>query len=175
MKEVVVIKPFKFLNLWVKHHQFQQVVWEAWKIDFLGNPFTKFHAKMKKVKKALYRWSRMTYKNLFEKVAIPKGIISNIESQFKFNPSQKNNQDLKKSEVELARFQAIQEDYWRQKSSLKWFKDGDRNTNFFHSVVKDRRKRLHISEICDKSGNGLAYRTRLEKLLLKSTRTYFLR
>lgn len=32
---------------------------------------------------------------------------------------------------------------------MKWFSDGDRNTIFFHSYVKERRRRLQINEIQD--------------------------
>lgn len=29
---------------------------------------------------------------------------------------------------------------------MRWFEDGDRNTKFFHSYVKERRRKLNISE-----------------------------
>lgn len=67
--EEMVIKPIKFLIFWVKHPQFQEVVKQAWSIDFMGNPFIEFHAKLKKVKKFLAEWNRKTYENLFEKLS----------------------------------------------------------------------------------------------------------
>lgn len=57
--------------------------------------------------------------------------------------------ELKKVDAKLVRYYCIKEEFWKQKSSLKWFKDGDRNTKIFHFVIKDRRKYLHISEIQD--------------------------
>lgn len=35
---------------------------------------------------------------------------------------------------------------------MKWF-EGDRNTKFFHSHVKGRRKKLNISEIQSEQGD----------------------
>lgn len=38
---------------------------------------------------------------------------------------------------------------------MSWFMEGDRNTKFFHSYVKGRRKRLCIQNIEDKQGRML--------------------
>uniref|UniRef100_A0A0V0HAW3 Putative ovule protein n=1 Tax=Solanum chacoense TaxID=4108 RepID=A0A0V0HAW3_SOLCH len=35
---------------------------------------------------------------------------------------------------------------------MKWFNEGDRNTKFFHSYVRGRRKKLHIESIKDIRG-----------------------
>lgn len=109
-----------------------------------------FHAKLKKVKRALMQWSKKTYGNLFERVATLEDVIGVRESQFEINPTKENNMKLKKAEAELTRYYAIEEEFWKQKAGLRYFKDGDRNTKFFHSVVKGRWKRLYISEILDK-------------------------
>jgi len=36
---------------------------------------------------------------------------------------------------------------------MRWFKDGDRNTKFFHNYVKGRRRKLFISEITTAQGD----------------------
>lgn len=41
----------------------------------------------------------------------------------------------------------IEKEYWKQKSCMKWFTDGDKNTKFFHAYVKGRRIKLHVKEI----------------------------
>jgi len=50
-------------------------------------------------------------------------------------------------EVELKNYLRIEEDFWRQKAGMKWFSEGDMITKFFHSYVKGRRKKLHLSAI----------------------------
>ncbi|KAH0757835.1 hypothetical protein KY290_021328 [Solanum tuberosum] len=42
--------------------------------------------------------------------------------------------------------------FWRQKAGIQWFSEGDRNTRFFHSLVKGRRKRLSLSRIIKEDG-----------------------
>lgn len=47
----------------------------------------------------------------------------------------------------------IKEKFWEQKAKIRWFSDGDKNSKFFHSYVKGRRKKLYITEINDRQGN----------------------
>ncbi|KAK4723823.1 hypothetical protein R3W88_026602 [Solanum pinnatisectum] len=61
-------------------------------------------------------------------------------------------EELHRMEVELKKFLKIEEEFWRQTAGMKWFSNGDKNTKFFHSYVKGRRKKLHISEIENDQG-----------------------
>lgn len=47
------------------------------------------------------------------------------------------------------------EDFWGQKSHLKWLKEGQGNTKLFHDSVKHTQQRLYIHKIVDPSGNLL--------------------
>lgn len=55
-------------------------------------------------------------------------------------------------EAELKRFLKLEEEFWKQKSSMTWFVHGDNSTKLFHSYVQGRRKKLHIFEISDEQG-----------------------
>ncbi|XP_058746296.1 uncharacterized protein LOC131619189 [Vicia villosa] len=46
----------------------------------------------------------------------------------------------------------IKENMLIQKSRLKWLNDGDSNSKYFHRVMKERRRRNHISSIVTRSG-----------------------
>lgn len=51
------------------------------------------------------------------------------------------------AQAKLAQALSIEEDFWRQKSACKWLQEDDRNTKFFHNLVKSNRKKAHIRVI----------------------------
>ncbi|XP_059285202.1 uncharacterized protein LOC132038567 [Lycium ferocissimum] len=150
----VIIKPFKFLNFWVQHESFHKVIKQHWCIDFEGNPFTKFHHKLKKVNNALRNWSKNTYGNIFQQIASLEEVIKVHEEQFESSPIVQNRERLHKG-ADLSRFLHLEKLFWKLKSGLTWFQDGDRNSKFFHAYVKRRRKKLRVDNIQNANGNWL--------------------
>ncbi|XP_019258573.1 PREDICTED: uncharacterized protein LOC109236798 [Nicotiana attenuata] len=55
----------------------------------------------------------------------------------------------------MIRYLALEEEFWKQKAGMLWFKDGDRNTKFFHVQVKGRRKKLQLKRIKDNMDNWI--------------------
>ncbi|XP_070011257.1 uncharacterized protein [Nicotiana sylvestris] len=144
---VPIKRSFKFLNFWTKNPTFKNTVAENWTADFNANPFTLFNHKIKKVKKALSIWSKATFGNIFEKIASLEEVVLVHEAQFELNPSFQNRERLMKVQAEFIKYLTLEEEFWKQKSRLSWFKDGDRNTKFFHAQVMGRRKRLELKRI----------------------------
>ncbi|KAH0757746.1 hypothetical protein KY290_021239 [Solanum tuberosum] len=117
--EVPIIKPFRFMNFWSRHQQFKKIVEDSWKIDFVGNPFLEFHAKLKNVKKALSAWSKEVFGNVFQQIAMLEDIIKVREAQLQIHPSADNRAALNKVEVELKNYLRLEEEFWRQKAGMK--------------------------------------------------------
>lgn len=46
--------------------------------------------------------------------------------------------------------------YWRQRAKTHWYRDGDRNTNFFHASTTARKKVNHIISLDDDAGNKIS-------------------
>lgn len=57
------------------------------------------------------------------------------------------------AQAELKIYLHYEEEFYRQKSSVQWCEEGDRNTKFFHSMVKGRIKKLYLSRIQMKDGS----------------------
>ncbi|KAH0744967.1 hypothetical protein KY290_032960 [Solanum tuberosum] len=153
LEEEVTSRPFKFLNFWTRHPQFQQIVEENWRIDFVGCPFIEFQAKLKKVKGALAKWSNATFGNIFQKVTTFEDEVKVKEIQLEINATEENRADLKRAEANLKKILYLEEEFWKQKAGMRWFQDGDKNTRFFHNYVKGRRKKLHLAEIQMEQGD----------------------
>ncbi|XP_027171890.1 uncharacterized protein LOC113771513 [Coffea eugenioides] len=47
--------------------------------------------------------------------------------------------ELQRAQGKLNRALAVEELYWHQKARVKWIRSGDRNSKYFHAVVKQRR------------------------------------
>ncbi|KAG5580813.1 hypothetical protein H5410_051440 [Solanum commersonii] len=57
-----------------------------------------------------------------------------------------------KAQAELKNYLHFEEEFWRQKASMQWFSEGDKNSKFFHSIVKGRRKKMHLKRILKVDG-----------------------
>ena len=61
--------------------------------------------------------------------------------------------DLEEGEVERKKAQAkchalhIEEQFWSPKPRVKWLRSGDRNSKFFHAIVRQRRVQGMIHKI----------------------------
>ncbi|XP_075082595.1 uncharacterized protein LOC142166874 [Nicotiana tabacum] len=130
-------------------------VQENWLTHSVGNPFIMFQNKLKNVKKALADWSKETFGYIFKQIAALEDVIKVHEVEFELNPTTQNKAKLHKVEADLTRLYHLEEEFWRQKDGLQWFKYGDRNTNLIHAHVKGKRKRLQVSKILDNNGNWI--------------------
>ncbi|XP_059301819.1 uncharacterized protein LOC132053730 [Lycium ferocissimum] len=85
------------------------------------------------------------------KVATLEEVIKVHEAEFE-HPTKANRVRLQKVQADLIRVYAVEEKFWKQMAGLQWFKNGDRNTKFFHAYVNGKRKRLQIKKIQDQNG-----------------------
>ncbi|GKF37576.1 hypothetical protein Tco_0114334, partial [Tanacetum coccineum] len=51
-----------------------------------------------------------------------------------------------------------EEKFLFQQAKIEWLSDGDRNTKFFHTILKERANRNGIDIICDEKEDANAYR-----------------
>src|SRR4051812_49342619 len=49
----------------------------------------------------------------------------------------------------------IEESLWKQKANIRWLKEGDTNTSFFHHTVQNKRQKLSIHRIRGLAGQCL--------------------
>lgn len=119
---------------------------ETWNsVAFSGNHMQTVMLKLKGVKKALVRWNK-------EVSCDVNGTVSQFSMQLQRIQENIANggvtQKLLKEEadvhVKLSQAMNLQEQYWRQNSRLKWLRDGDRNTKFFHAYAKIKVAKAYI-------------------------------
>ncbi|XP_060178276.1 uncharacterized protein LOC132608235 [Lycium barbarum] len=167
------IKPFRFLNFWIQHASFKEVVSQNWKTDFMGSPYLAFKHKLKNLKGALAKWSRETCGNIFEQLIIREEVVKVKEQFFEEQPSIINRIVLQKAQAELKKYLHLEEQYWKQKAGFSWFTEGDKNTNFFHNYVTGQRRKLQLNRIQDGSGNWLETREEILEEAISFLRKHF--
>ncbi|XP_059305557.1 uncharacterized protein LOC132057113 [Lycium ferocissimum] len=142
-----------FLNIWVDHEDYLTVMQEAWESHQEGNPLHVLHQNLKLVCGTLSCWSRTAFGDFYEEPKRLESLIKTLEQDFINNNTPKNRMELSRAKAEYTRFLKIQEKVLSKKARVKSLEEGDTNSAFFHSVIKDKRKRLSIQKIKDQDGN----------------------
>lgn len=70
-------------------------------MDKVGNSFWLFKDKLQNVKKALSKWSRDIYSDIFQQLAIRKYIMSIKENIFEEQPTEQNKVVLQQAHAEM--------------------------------------------------------------------------
>lgn len=52
---------------------------------------------------------------------------------------------------------------WKKKSRIRWLKEGEKNTKFFHRSTIQRRMHNHITILNNSQGDKLEYHENIEK------------
>ncbi|KAH0722859.1 hypothetical protein KY290_005517 [Solanum tuberosum] len=100
-------------------------------------------------------------------------VIKVQEAQFERVPSVTNRENLRKSQVALKKKLHREEEFWKQKAGMQWFKEGERNTKFFHTIVKGRRSRLRVNQIQNNEGEWLEDQEDIEEATIEFYRRQF--
>ncbi|XP_027082498.1 uncharacterized protein [Coffea arabica] len=99
-------------------------------------------------------WNKQSFGNVFDAVREAEAGVLRAEAVVENETSEKAQIELQRAQAELTRSLAIEEQFWRQKARVKWLRSGDRNTKYFHAVVKQRRVHEMIHRIRKQMGNG---------------------
>ncbi|XP_059306487.1 uncharacterized protein LOC132057922 [Lycium ferocissimum] len=108
---------------------------------------SRLHQKLNLVSKKLRDWSRTTIGNVFDHVKKWEDKVQVLEDLELFDNGGQDREDLNRTHVEYIRWKAMQDSILKKKSQMKWFEEGESNTRYVHSVIRDKRRRLHIHRI----------------------------
>ncbi|GKE26448.1 RNA-directed DNA polymerase, eukaryota, reverse transcriptase zinc-binding domain protein [Tanacetum coccineum] len=128
--------PFKFHNYLTAKDDFIPVVRRVWNVKINGFSMFSLVSKLKFLKKPL---RKLNFKqgNLFENVVRLKAKLAVAQSSMTADPHN-NALRVEKLRVLKAYKAALKDDelFLRQKAKVEWLEAGDRNSKYFHNVVK---------------------------------------
>ncbi|GJR91055.1 RNA-directed DNA polymerase, eukaryota, reverse transcriptase zinc-binding domain protein [Tanacetum coccineum] len=143
---------FRFANYVADKEEFLDVVREGWNHDVRGCHMYRVVQKLKVLKKPLNQLNWQNG-NLFEKVNILKEKLKEAQSEVDADPF---NFAKRENAVNLGNeYSKSAEDELKlvhQKAKIRWLEEGDRNTSYFHNILKARKHKSRIESIYCEDG-----------------------
>ncbi|XP_071902615.1 uncharacterized protein [Coffea arabica] len=134
---------FHFDARWLQYFEVEGVVRNAWNRQIEGSKGFKVAKKVKECRNALTRWNKGINSNSKKEIKKLKEELEKIQIASGGNKSTMAD-ELKKLLIDAYK---KEEQFWHQKSRIKWLKEGGHNSAFFHTCVATRRKKNRISKI----------------------------
>ncbi|XP_049360162.1 uncharacterized protein LOC125824856 [Solanum verrucosum] len=88
------------------------------------------HSPLKRVSKALSKWSKDSYGDIFRQIDTLAEVVQNHEQEFENNPTSTNRERLQTVQADSINLYAVEEKFWKQKAGMQWFVDGIETQNF---------------------------------------------
>ncbi|CAN6691397.1 unnamed protein product [Malus baccata var. baccata] len=153
-------RAFKFEAFWAKENDCDQVVRSCWNRQDPNEILVRWMKKINDCKSSLIRWSR----NKFKKRGL---LIQELLHQLQeLQRDWRSNIEVIKQKSQLVdELRAQEESYWMQRSRVRWLREGDANTKFFHNSTLQRRRCNQIIKIKDELGNWVEQPGRVRKLV----------
>ncbi|GKA90452.1 RNA-directed DNA polymerase, eukaryota, reverse transcriptase zinc-binding domain protein [Tanacetum coccineum] len=142
-------RAFRFANFIADKPEFLGVVDKEWNIETDGCEMYKLVKKLKAMK---FHMKKLSWKNrnLFERVECWKDKLIQVDKD-------SHNAALKVEEAntikEYNNAMKDEEKFLYQQAKITWMSDGDKNSKFFHAVIKGKMHRNRIDLVCDEKGD----------------------
>ncbi|OIT07895.1 hypothetical protein A4A49_63152, partial [Nicotiana attenuata] len=149
------IRYFKFLNCWTENATFLPLVQEVWNKQVCGNPIWIFHQKIKALCAALSKWSRQEYGNIFSRAKEFEEKVRKAEEISAQSNKESDRIVAHELTAQYVKYLKTEEAILKQKTQLQWFKEGDANSKYFHSLIRGRRRKLYIHKIKNEDGEWI--------------------
>nr|XP_027082374.1 uncharacterized protein LOC113704698 [Coffea arabica] len=146
---------FRFLNFWTSREDFLPIVRDSWKQPCSGSPLQVLCCKLKRLQGAVQVWNRVVFGDIFQAVRQKEEEVRLAEIRMESDGSEAARVQLHLAQGRLRAALRVEEVFWKQKARVRWLQEGDRNTKFFHSVVKHRTVRSIVHKIRNDRGEWI--------------------
>jgi exonuclease III len=142
-------RSFKFEAKWQLDEEFNDIVKEAWNGGLEGaTGIQTVHNKLATCQKNFVRWSGAKYRSAEKTI---KEKTKELEA-LQINEDAGNWTDITRLKKEIEFIMEQEDVKWKQRAKQNWYRNGDRNTPFFHAWADHRRRINHINNIVDEEG-----------------------
>ena len=107
-----------------------------------------FQQKLKHLKGKIKYLNHTSFGNIFQGKATLELEMKQLQQKIITNGRSEDLVEQEKTlEMQRAEKEKQEETLWRQKSRIRWLKDGEKNTKFFHNTTIQRRMHNNITHI----------------------------
>ncbi|KAL0300489.1 UNVERIFIED_CONTAM: Retrovirus-related Pol polyprotein from type-2 retrotransposable element R2DM [Sesamum calycinum] len=149
-------KPFRFFNMWADHQDFMATVENGWNLNVDGTAQFCLCRKLKALKGHLNAFNNLHFSHISVRAKDTDLALQDAQIQLESNPENATIRDsvreLRKKAVFLAE---AERHFYYQKAKLHFLKMGNRNTKFFHDMVKRNAANCSILAITKTDGTTI--------------------
>ena len=138
---------FRFLHTWLRHSDFLTVVRQSWSAPIATTGMIGFQQKLSRLKRCLKVWNKEVFGNVFERVQAAEEEVAQRERIYDISGSAQDRVSFSEARARLQHALLCEESFLRQQSSVRWIREGDSNTRFFHAMVRKKRHTSYIHRI----------------------------
>jgi len=144
-----VRRGFKFEASWTSDVECGDVISAAWSNDNTGEiPSEGIQRRLLSCQRALLSWNGQKFGKVEDDIKRKSEQLAALQR----NESPALAVQIKSLQQEIEELLDYQDLKWKQRAKQHWLRLGDRNTAFFHSWVKHRRKTNSIRSVADEQG-----------------------
>ncbi|KAL0294494.1 UNVERIFIED_CONTAM: hypothetical protein Scaly_3120700 [Sesamum calycinum] len=149
-------KPFQFFNMWADHQDFMPTVENGWNLNVDDTAQFCLCRKLKALKGHLKAFNNLHFSHISIGAKDADLALQDAQIQLESDPENATIRDsvreLRKKVVFLAE---AERHFYYQKAKLHFLKIGDRNTKFFHDMVKTNAAKSSILAITKTDGTTI--------------------
>ena len=163
-------KPFRFEAFWLRDPGFIKKMEEWWTQSTVQGKrkMHTFQLKLKELKARIKKWNKEEFGNIMEERQKLEGEMEKLQQKIIIEG--RTEESSKEEGIILGKLEERrkqEEVLWRQKSRIKWLREGERNTKFFHQTMIQHRQRNRILSIRDKNGERIIEQEGIEQVLME--------
>lgn len=159
-------RPKRFEAMWITDPGCHDIVKNAWNVNENGSLAFVVAKKIKNTMNSLIRWSNDSFGNIPNRIKCLNQELENIQKGLHDSSNLVLLEIERNVRNELERLLELEEIQWAQRAHQLWLVFGDRNTKYFHAVVRKRRVSNCITKLQDDDGNWIDKQEDLEKFIL---------
>ncbi|KAF7848333.1 hypothetical protein BT93_L2086 [Corymbia citriodora subsp. variegata] len=130
--------PFKFFNMWMSHPDFSALVTQSWESQVSGSPMYKLYARLKLLKGRLKSLNREAYSDISMRVATAKRVLLLTQEALQLDPGSSSLAVEEHTQLkDYYELRAREEAFFKQKSRIRWLKEGASTPRHMISNLKE--------------------------------------